>query len=221
MPRPDGVSIRFGHAPKCCLARSAELGKLSEMPDAPTPLAASAAGILAALRHEADCHAADLSLGSGPVAALHALILACLARLLTSLGDLLDLWRAGQLPPPQPANPTGLRQAGSTPLPAAPHPGRSAVCGTPSTAWPGPAPRPMRGLENTIGTGASNPRESVQHQNAKVRQAPWRTWRLASAPLALNPSRRASSRIPRRPLCHDPPAPVFPNAGRAGRLIAS
>lgn len=89
------------------------------MQNQPTPLAPSAAGTLAALRAETDRQTADLALGSGPVAALHVLIFACLARLLARLGDLLDLWHAGQLPAPHATNPTGLRQPAGAPRPIA------------------------------------------------------------------------------------------------------
>ena len=105
------------------------------MQNQPTLLAPSAAGTLAARRAETDRHAADLSQGSGPVASLHALIFACLARLLARLGDLLDLWRAGQLPPPDAANPTFLRQPGRAALPVArPRVRRTARHGIPARA---------------------------------------------------------------------------------------
>jgi len=107
------------------------------MQNQPTPLAPSAAGLLAALRAETDRQTADLSQGSGPVTSLHALIFACLARLLARLGDLLDLWRAGQLPPPHAANPTGPRQPAKAPLPIArPRARRAAQHRTPTHANP-------------------------------------------------------------------------------------
>jgi len=89
------------------------------------------------LRADSDRQTADLSQGSGPVASLHALIFACLARLLARLGDLLDLWRAGQLPAPHATNPTGLRQPAGAARPIArPRASRAAQHGTPTHANP-------------------------------------------------------------------------------------
>lgn len=68
-----------------------------------TPLAAQAGAIAAAIRAEASHQA----IKAGMVAALHALILSALARLVTSLENLLQLWQAGALPSPasRPATP--------------------------------------------------------------------------------------------------------------------
>ena len=62
-----------------------------------TPLAAQAGAIAAAIRAEASQRAAQ----AGMVAALHALILSALARLVTSLENLVQLWQAGLLPSPR------------------------------------------------------------------------------------------------------------------------
>lgn len=58
------------------------------------PLAQQVAGIRAGVHAQADHYAVR----SGVVAALHVLILACLARLLARFEDILALWQAGQLP---------------------------------------------------------------------------------------------------------------------------
>ena len=105
------------------------------MLDKPTPLLAHhLAALTAELRAQADRAAAE----AGLIAALHALILATLARLFTRLETLVDLWAAGQLPhltqavrpraTPAPAHPSPPRQAAI----AAPRPHRAAPQATPS-----------------------------------------------------------------------------------------
>ena len=65
----------------------------------PAPLPAQPlAALLADLRAQADHQAARF----GPLAALHALILSTLARLLTGLEQIFEQWRAGILPIPAP-----------------------------------------------------------------------------------------------------------------------
>ena len=76
-----------------------------------TPLAAQAGAIAAAIRAEASHQA----LKAGMVAALHALILSALARLVARLENLVQLWQAGLLPS-HPATPASR----ATP-PIAPH----------------------------------------------------------------------------------------------------
>ena len=51
-------------------------------------------------------------------AAIHALIIACLARIFASLERLVALWQSGLLPPPQPSRPS------RTPRPSCPRPSR-------------------------------------------------------------------------------------------------
>ena len=85
-------------------------------PVSSTPLAAQAGAIAAAIRAEASHQARK----AGMVAALHALILSALARLVASLENLVQLWQAGLLPP----RPTTPAQA--APIPREPRP-RSAA----------------------------------------------------------------------------------------------
>lgn len=95
-------------------------GNLSAMQHtSSTPLAAQAGAIAAAIRAEASHQA----LKAGMVAALHALILSALARLVARLENLVQLWQAGLLPP-HPATPARRTNPPiSAPLAAAPSTG--------------------------------------------------------------------------------------------------
>lgn len=53
-----------------------------------------------ALATEVRAKAEDRAAEGGPVAALHALILATIAQLIARLGELIELWQQGLLPPP-------------------------------------------------------------------------------------------------------------------------
>ena len=105
----------------------------------PTPLAIQVAGIAADLHATAEHRAAQ----AGVVAALHALILATLARLFTCLEDLVTLWQSGQLPAPAPR----LRHRQNQPAaaPAAikrPAANRAAPAAPPRPHSPNPARAP-------------------------------------------------------------------------------
>jgi len=63
--------------------------------------------MLAGIRADAAYHAAQ----AGLIAALHALILTALARLIARLDHIVTLWAAGQLPIPAPAKPRTERTA--------------------------------------------------------------------------------------------------------------
>jgi len=65
----------------------------------PTPLAHHLTTITAELRAQANRATTE----AGPIAALHALFLAALARLFNGLTELFSLWQAGQLAPALPA----------------------------------------------------------------------------------------------------------------------
>jgi|GEM_PF-2270219 len=80
---------------------------------APPPLAQHIAGIAAGMRAMADDQAAQ----AGLVAALHALILATLARLLSRLEQMVELWQAGQLPEPPPSRAAPPRPAPRADIP--------------------------------------------------------------------------------------------------------
>ena len=65
------------------------------------PFVQQLAGISATLRADAAARACE----SGVIAALQALLLAALLRLVDRLQELVTLWAAGQLPPPRPRAP--------------------------------------------------------------------------------------------------------------------
>ena len=105
----------------------------------PPPLTRQLTDLAAGVRAEAALRAAE----AGLVAALHALILGCLARLLARLDDLAALWVSGQLPHPNhtiaPPHPSRAARDGASP-PAGPSSGTPS-CGAPSRgANPGHAP---------------------------------------------------------------------------------
>jgi len=98
------------------LQRSRRLYNISYMlVTAPAPLPQHAAGLAAAMRAEADLRAAE----AGLVAALHTLILATLARLLTRLEEMVALWQAGRLPLPAPRQPRPTAPTQRCPAPIA------------------------------------------------------------------------------------------------------
>ena len=104
---------------------------------------------LARLRQSAE---ADQAHGWLP-AALHALIMACLARLFVRLEQTFLLWTAGQLPPQHPAAPPIARPAPNTPRPGICRTSRRdrryrritrAIQATRRATSHAPAPRPAR-----------------------------------------------------------------------------
>ncbi len=146
-----------------------------------TPLAAQAGAIAVAIRAEA-CHRAAQA---GIVATLHALILSALARLVTSLENLLQLWQAGVLPPPA-ARPAAPRPAPSPDATTPPlrqararHPSATrhsharlaAMAGAPApSATPfslRTTPRPVAGVR----AAAFHPPRPIFHFSVAIRQS--------------------------------------------------
>jgi len=125
--------------------------------------------------------AADHAAQAGLMAALHALSLAALARIFARLGDMIDLWQSGQLPPcPAPApRPLGT-SAHATPSPQ--------PCRRPcarNCAAPTPAPAPAARPQAYAGAPCTNSRPSpaARHQAAQIR-----------------PPQRAAGTVPRHPV---------------------
>ena len=112
------------------------------------PLAKHVEVILTDLRATAACHTAP----HGAVALLHALILAAITRLFTSLENLLTLWQAGQCGPTPPAStqPVPTQPVPTQPAPIQPQIERQARENTtaprirprPGSARPIPSPGP-------------------------------------------------------------------------------
>ncbi len=127
----------------------------------PTPLAHHLATITAELRAQANRATTD----AGPIAALHALILAALARLFNGLTELFSLWQAGQLAPALPAhNGATTSRNHNHPRAATPHHRHAAA------------------------------RPAARHSNALAPTAAPIRRHSAPAKRALNPSRRTAAR---------------------------
>ena len=132
-----------------------------------TTLAAQAGAITAAICAEANQRAAQ----AGVVAALHALILAALARLFAGLENLLHLWQAGQLPASGATAP--CRSPASA---AAPHPSRHAVPGLSRPCASAPrTTQPAAGQHDHARHAAASSAVAQSHCTAAPRQAcaPW------------------------------------------------
>ena len=118
--RPPEIFVARLNFPNLPLATADTIYYLTNM-FTPAPIPAQPlAGLLADLRTQAD----DQATRFGPVARLHALILAVIVRLLTGFEQIFEQWRAGVLPLPAPREiPCGDKPAPDVappPLAAAP-----------------------------------------------------------------------------------------------------
>ncbi len=150
------------------------------------PLVAPPAALpppFAALAAELRLHASDRAQDWGPVAALQALILALLARLLGRLDGLFQRWQQGQRPPPAPARP----RTTPAPRPRAP----STYARTPSI-WADPSPAPRQPAH---ATQESNTEHTENDTEATEVEHPRRALRAESRPYA-RPSRLSFQKPP-------------------------
>ncbi len=106
--------------------------------------------MLASLRDDAAYFRAQ----SGLIAALHALILATLVRIVARLDHMVTLWAAGQLPLPAPAKPRPAR----TPSPRRPH---TRTAQTPRTRRPQSVPTPPREPTRTRTSRPQHPQSPI------------------------------------------------------------
>ena len=177
-----------------------------------TPAAAQAAPAaalplpFAGLAAELRLHAGDRAEAFGPVAAIQALILALLARLLGRLDALFASWQHGQLPLPAPAPPAPHPTTPGIPARTTPtHTRTPSVADWLFSLWAEEPPaRAARPSAPHIAPGAAPPRPAPRPPRARPRQARAQAARSLGAP-----PRRARTPEPRpgRIRAHGLPTP--------------